>query len=74
MESNYIKYIFKNWCVTYEVSCSNHMHIKYEVTEIRPQVKIYRNPRRTNQEKYYKDLENGDLKEAIISAYYWLRK
>lgn len=39
--------------MTDEVSFSNHRHIQFEITGIRPKEKIYNNPCGTNWEKYY---------------------
>ena len=46
----------KIWHVTEEVSCSDHIYIRFTVMGIDRSVEVYRNPRRTDWESFRTDL------------------
>ena len=65
--TSYVGNFIKNWHVSEEESCSDHRHIRFEITCIKREITTYRDPRRTNWGNYRIDLERnlGGLKNAI---------
>jgi hypothetical protein len=46
----------KNWHVSEEASCSDHIYIRFTVRAIDRSIKVYRNPRKTDWESFRTDL------------------